>query len=739
MDQTAQQARASSTLNAGALRTPTVRRTRLLARLSAASTPAVVISAAAGSGKSTLAAQWSAADDRPHATRALAPHLDDAAALAGLLVDALEQVGPLAPHTRAAITAAEPAFSAIVLPAITELTRSRPDPFVLVLDDAHLLQDPMCHALLEAVCDGLPARSTLALVTRDAAPAWMGRARAEGRLTEIRDLAFDDEEASRLFAKMDVAVDAPSLTASLAASEGWAVGLYLAALARRDGDGASAPGDFRRYIGDYLRSQVLDPLDPPTREFLVRTAVLEELTGPLGAAVTQRTDAEALLADLSRRIQLVIELDGEPRRFRYHHLLADHLRQELQSTDPTAAATVLARAATWCADHGELDRAIRYAKASGDLALTGRLVWSGIIPCIGSGRPDRLRSWLSDLPDGHLASDPWLALAASWLALQEGDGARTQRWTLVAERHAGRAWAEQAATDEFAASLATLRVLIGMPLAEAVTLATRALAGLPADSQFRAPAAWLRGVAQVLLGHVEEGTASIVESRRYADALDVPVIRADALAFLGVLAILGGERDAGVRQIREAVGLVDEFELDRLATSAHTVTAQALALATAGDRRAAEAALAKARRLSTLTDGIAPWFAVLGRLIQSRTALLLGDGATARVLVDEGARLMSADLAGTLAEVILDETRALLQSAAFSGGSAVALTSAELRVLQYLPSHLSFPQIGAHLFLSQNTIKTHALAIYRKFGVSSRGEAVERARQLGLVEPPAHD
>ena len=135
---------------------------------------------------------------------------------------------------------------------------------------------------------------------------------------------------------------------------------------------------------------------------------------------------------------------------------------------------------------------------------------------------------------------------------------------------------------------------------------------------------------------------------------------------------------------------------------------------------------------------IAPWFAVTGRLIQARTAMLLGDGATARILSNEAARKMTPDLEGTLVESMLVDTRAALQSMAIESGSAAALTSAELRVLQFLPSHLSFPQIGERLFLSQNTVKTHALSIYRKFGVSSRSEAVLKAQSLGLVEPPAH-
>lgn len=714
-------------------------RHRLLTRLQDSTAPVIVISAAAGAGKSTLARQWAQADPRPHVLVALAPHLDDVAALGHLVIDGLEPLGAPAAHTRAVLTGAEPALSTVVLPALAEVVSSRQEPFVLVIDDVHLLHSASCHRLLAALCDSVPSGSAIALLTRDATPAWLGRTRADGRLTELTDLRLDREEAGLLFAAQHVPLDDADLSLALEQSEGWAVGLYLAALARSSGVRDSSAGDFRRFVSDYLQSQIIDALDPVQQDFLLRTSLLGELDPGLCAAVTGRADAEAILDDLHRRIQLVVTVRADPPLFRYHHLFAECLTAKLHAVDPAAVPQLHEKAAQWCADNGDLDRAIRHAKASGDLTLVGALVWSRIISCIGSGRPDRLGSWLSDLDDRQLERDPWLSLAASWLALQQGDGGRMQRWALVAERHAGRDWRARAATDPYAASLATILVLIGQSLSDVVTLAGDALEGLPADSGFRPPTSWLRGVAQTLLGQLDEGRASILQAERLAIALDVPVIQADSLAFLGVLSILGGERDAGLRQITEAVELIEKHDLDRLATTAHTVTAQAFALAVVGDRRQALEAFAKARRLTGMVTDIAPWFAVTGRLIQARTAMLLGDGATARTLTSEAAQLMSADLRGTLVQSMLEETTDALRTMTTQVGPTAALTTAELRILQFLPTHMSFPQIGEQLFLSQNTVKTHALSIYRKFAVTSRGEAVLRAQALGLVEPAVHN
>ncbi|HEY5134451.1 MAG TPA: helix-turn-helix transcriptional regulator [Candidatus Nanopelagicales bacterium] len=171
-------------------------------------------------------------------------------------------------------------------------------------------------------------------------------------------------------------------------------------------------------------------------------------------------------------------------------------------------------------------------------------------------------------------------------------------------------------------------------------------------------------------------------------------------------------------------------------TSANSFTAQSLADSLRGDRDRAAVALATARRLTVAGDGIARWFHVCGRLVQARAALNLGDGELARLLLSEARSYMTDDLAESAAQDMLDATEAVLASSMLQSTNVVPLTAAEMRVLQFLPSHLTFPQIGEHLFLSANTVKTHALSIYRKLGATSRNEAVTRAQVLSLVEAP---
>lgn len=726
-----------------------VPRERLLAELAHTRTAELVlVTAPAGSGKSTLARQWAERDARPHAYVPLSPHVDDPAVLALTLIQALETLGAPAPETRAVATGVEPTFSATVLPAMTSLARTRTGPYLLVIDDIHLVRAEPCQRLLAALCDGVPPGSHLALLTREASPTWLAPSRARGRLAEVdrSDLALDLDEAADLFTRLGVRASDDVVAEVVRNTEGWAVGVYLAAFtptARGVADAArlaTVPAGSDPHVVDYIRSEILRDVDVDTRDFLIRTSVLDELTGPACDATLDRVGSDAILTRLHRRNQLVIPLDREGRRYRFHHLLAEALQAELRMTEPQAIPMLHARAARWFDRHGDPDSAIRHATSAGDATLVAEFLWPQVPHSVGAGNPDRLRAWLGALSDRQIASDPWLCLASGWLSLQLGDQDGTARWVMTAERHAGKHWRSLVETDDFSASLAVLVAVIGRDgVDDMVTLCEKALRGLPADSPFRTAAAFLLGVGQTLRRDTERGLASLMEAERLARVLDVPQVQADALSWQAVLALERHDRDSAIRLVSEASVLIQRERLDRLATSAHLFTAQALVLALGGDPAAARIALGTARRMSGSLDEVLPWFAVCGRLILARAAMLLSDAGLARQLIREARTRMTPDLVGTVASDLLDRAETALQAGTFNGVSSLPLTTAELRVLQFMPSNLTFPMIGEHLFLSTNTVKTHVKSIYRKFGVYSRADAVERAREIGLVEAPVHD
>lgn len=721
-----------------------IERGRVL-RLLADPSPAVVISAPAGSGKSTLARQWMAQSGRESATVRITPAHDDAAELARALVDALDLLGPTAAGTRVRITGKEPAFSATVLPGLTRLAQTRAQPFLLIIDDVHLVASDAAQRVLAAVCEGTPDGSTTALLTRSLAPAWLARLRTTGRLTELSaaDLAFDMDEARDLLVRLGA--DPSGVTDVVEHTEGWPVGVYLTALSLRDG-GLRRPARLRLTKGsdpavaDYLRTQVLAMLTQDHRQFLIRSSILDELDGPLCDAVLQRTDSAAVLADLHRAIQLVIAVDPEVPRYRCHHLLAEELRANLHTQQPGEIAGLQERAALWFNEHGDLDAAIRHATASGNTALVSGLIWPAVPTCVASGTLDRLRTWLAGLRESQIAQDPWLTMAAAWASLQQGDASAMRRWDGLAQEHAGPNWRDAARHDPYAATVAVLHGVVGSGgLDDTRDLCDRALGGLRPHDQVRAAAAFNKGVALTLQREVAAGTESLMEAEALAASLGVPVVEANAKSWLGLLAINGGERQRGIRLVSEAADVMRWHHLDRLATGALSMTAQALVLALVGDKAAASTALATARRLTVVAGGIGPWFAVSGRLTQARTAALLGDGATARLLLSEAREHMTPELQASVLGDALEEADSLLVHMSDRGGAAGVLTTTELRVLQFLPSYLTLQQIGEHLFVSQSTVKTHVLSIYRKFGVGSRGDAVAHARALGLVEAPLGD
>ena len=704
----------------------------------------ILVSGPAGAGKTTLVGQWLQRDARARARIQVSSALSAPAPLAAALIEALGRLGPMTLGARSVVTASEPVFSSMLLPLLTELAATRPEPYLLVVDDIHLLSDPTCDLVLQAVADGVPDGSALVLLSQDRFPPWLTTTRAEGRLLAIDSdaLAFDMDEAAALYAGMDCRLTDAEVARSVEHTQGWAVAMYLGALERRrrsptrGGDVVSLSRGPHHDADAYVRSQVLDGLDDDVQEFLVRTSILDELDPGLCDAVLGRTDSAVVLGWLHERLQLDVEVDHARRALRLHELLRSVLREELELYEPFFVETLHLRAAKWLVRHDQLDAGIRHAQASGYLSYVGSLIWPEVPACVGTGRPDRLRSWLAAMSDDDISRDRWLTLAAAWSCLQSGDDLRMEKWLLTAADHAGRGWRDGSAPDEYAASLAVIEAVVGRHgLDDVLALCAIAADGLPASSPFQAAVCLLRGIALTFEGSLEAGVTCVYEAVRLGHALDVPVVVADGSAWLGLMSLLQGDHSKGLALIDQATDAMTEFGLERLATSAHTLTALALAQAVRRDSTAAAQTLARARLMTPMIAGIAPWFAVLGRLVLARTAVMLGQGSVARQLLREAREHTTADLEDrpVLAD-LRDQVEVQLRMLSVDGVSAAALTSAELRVLQFLPSHLSFPQISERMFLSSNTVKTHALAIYRKLGVSTRADAVARARSLGLLD-----
>jgi LuxR family maltose regulon positive regulatory protein len=261
------------------------------------------------------------------------------------------------------------------------------------------------------------------------------------------------------------------------------------------------------------------------------------------------------------------------------------------------------------------------------------------------------------------------------------------------------------------------------------------LAAGPPQSPWRTLAHLLAGVAETLSGTPDRAEDTLRRGLHLTNVLDLPLMTAHTLVALADLALLQGDTAAAVAPVHEARDLMARHRLDFIATTAPIFTTSALVYLLEGRMPQARAEAARALRLTALMRPIAPWHAVQGRLALARVYLGLGEAARARELLDEAEALRTSASASPVLDQMHRQVREHVDQVAQSAPLGPTLTTAEVRVLQYLPTHLSFPEIAGELFVSRHTVKTQALSAYRKLGAHSRSEAIELARDIGLLPP----
>ncbi len=492
---------------------------------------------------------------------------------------------------------------------------------------------------------------------------------------------------------------------------------------------------------DYLRSELWSGIDDETLRFLTRTSILTELTGPMCDAVLCSRGSGSILRDLRASNMLVIPLDSQDQRFRYHHLLLDALRDELERRESDLIPVLHDRAGRWFEEVGDIESAIRHAKSSGRLERISELIWSNISLSLGNGPLDLLFRWLDGIGAKEIAASPELVSTSAWAALLDCDIAAMQYWIEVSDGHLGRlreaadAAADDEVLSEVIASMDLLRALRGDAGFGGIdALARDAVERLTPLSVWRPLAKFMIGIGQILTGDPRDAVQHFREGAALAAGLGGHLVRADCLVTLGFLAIEAGQWDEGAALVGAGHEVIVANRMSELSTSAYSMSVVAMVQAHHGNNAVARATLAHARRLTGEVSALAPWFQVLGRTLQATASTHLGDVPTARLLIREARQLLDAGAPSPfLSRVVERGEQSLLDLPADPLTGVSPLTTAELRVLQFLPTQLSFPEIAGSLFVSRHTIKTQALAIYHKLGVSSRTAAVDRARTLGLL------
>ncbi len=696
--------------------------------------PATVLclQAPGGYGKTTALAQWAAHDPRPVVWLRVRRVAADPYRLTRSLVGALKDAG-LTHDADPWPGRGDPAsWHLDTLPVVEALVSSAEEPFVAVIDGVEDMSGSPWEWLVESLASSLPRGSTLAMGTRDALPATLWRLHAGGEVRVVGPevLAFDELEAAQLMALLGVRWPRDRLERLLRRTEGWPVAVYLTGLAALNGHQGVRPAADGAGLDEYLRTEIVGRLPPDDARFLRRASVLASLDAPACDALTGAPDSSARLHRLSA-VNHLLAPQGEShdgQRFRMQPLLARFLEDDLRERDPVAWRTAHSTACRVEERRGDIDRAVHHARLSGDDARLSELVWSHAVEPLGHGRWDVVARWLEGVDPGRLHSRRGLALSAAWAAIQAGDVPRANRAAVAA--------AAAADGEALRPYLDLLRAAIGGEGLEHIEAATRKfVTTMPTDDRWKTLAYYLLGVALVLRDRPDEGVEAFEAGRRRAEALDVPVVRALCLAGLADAALLWGEQHRALSYVRTARAVASSCRLDAVAASAPVFATSAVAYLAEGRHGDARREASRALRHIALMGDTAPWHAVVGRLALARVNLGLGDPERARVLLEEAGDARGPATASPVIDRMYAETQEHLSRLTTHLTGASSLTTAEVRVLQYLPTHLSFPQIAAELVVSRHTVKTQAMSAYRKLGVHTRTQAIERARHAGLLPP----
>jgi LuxR family maltose regulon positive regulatory protein len=710
------------------------------------SRPLTLILGPAGSGKTSLLAQWwlSAGEGQLVAWLALDVSDNEPTRFWTYVIAALQSVLPDVGETAFRLLRA-PGVNLVeeTLPALLNDLLETAQETVLVLDDYHLIHDELIHRTLAFFLEQLPDGHRVVIASRSQPSLPVARLRARGALSEIEpgQLGFSVSEARALLNDVHrLGLSDGSVRRLCGRTEGWAAGLYLAAMSLRGRENVdqlieSFAGSDRRVV-DYLGAEVLDRLPDDVRTFLLRSSVLERLCGPLCDAVTGGGDGQEMLERIERSNAFLVPLDERREWYRYHHLFAELLRHELTRRDPgsVAVAVLHRRAARWLMDAGLISEAVRQMVAAGDVDGVAEVVLSHWLAFVNSGERGTVGEWLDAIPDERLRGDGRLCLARAWFATVMGRPEEIWPWLDDAERAPMHNPAEDRPVWLEATVLrASTFHLIG-DMGQTRTCAEQ-ISPLDGSSTWHTLAANLLGASARWRGD----NAAAIELFEQAASLGRRNFQAAAEITFGQLALIAADHsdwDACEAKAGAAFALIDERGLDEYWMSTLAHLANGRVLHHARKLRDAEAELARAVVLGRRGLGVVELAYTLVMLADLRREL--GDRRSARELVIEARGLVNqAPDPGPVVARLLEQSERSLRLVTRPQGTGMAvgeeLTAREQAVLSLLTSSLSVREIADELGVSPNTIKTHSKSLYRKLGATGRREAVARGRQLGLL------
>ncbi len=507
----------------------------------------ILLSAPAGFGKTTLLSKWVTALLSSAAWLSLDEGDNDPARFWTYVITALQTVcdGVGVATLTMLASPRPPPIEPLLTDLINEVAEVR-HPLILALDDYHLITAQPIHDSLTFLLEHMPAHMHLVIATRRDPPLPLARWRGRGQLRELRaaDLRFTlDEAATFLNGVMGLDLSVEDIAALEVRTEGWIAGLQMAALSMRGQQDVrafiNALSGSHRFILDYLVEEVLDRQPDEVREFLLKTSILERMSGSLCDALleigdwrvevepsdsqspisnaqsppsTIRHPSQEMLEYLERANLFLIPLDEERHWYRYHHLFADLLRDRLAQTYPEEVSRLHQRASEWFEREGFIEETIAHAFAAPDNERVVRLIEKYGRGMLRRGKYNALASWLESLPDALVRQRPWLCVFESWTrhwtGTREGGEELLRNAEQVLDRSSLVSEAEKGILLGYVATVRAHYAIIKDEIPRALEQAQKALELLPEDDYFA------RGSATVALGGAYEGMGDVLSAER---------------------------------------------------------------------------------------------------------------------------------------------------------------------------------------------------------------------------------
>ncbi len=387
-----------------------------------------LVSAPAGFGKTTLLSEWVKSCGRPVAWLTLDEGDNDPARFLAYFVAALQTIQPnLGEGALSAFQSPRPPQIESVLTGLINEIAAVPTPFVLILDDYHLITAQPIHGALAFVLDHLPPQMHLAVASRTDPPLPIALLRGRGQLTELRqsDLRFTREEAATFLNEaMGLELSAEDIAALAFRTEGWIAGLQMAAVSMQGREDVSSfVAEFtgsQHYILDYLVEEVLHRQPESVQSFLLQTSILDRMSGSLCDAITGKGNSQAMLESLDHANLFVFPLDDSQHWYRYHRLFADLLQQRLQQAHRDLLPTLHGRASEWYEHNGLIAPAIDHALSAGDFERAARLIEQTAESTMMRSEVATLQRWMKALPLDFLRARPLLGVYHALALLLSG-------------------------------------------------------------------------------------------------------------------------------------------------------------------------------------------------------------------------------------------------------------------------------------------------------------------------------